>query len=76
VRRPPRPPPALTPASDLQAAHAKRPGAMGTLLATRVPAKKASEFAQVVAHEATGELLHYTERPQTCAPYARRAARL
>jgi mannose-1-phosphate guanylyltransferase len=51
--------------TELQAAHASHAGAMGTLLATRVPAKKAHEYGEVVADEATGELLHYTERPQT-----------
>ena len=46
---------------------------MGTLLATRVATNKAADFAQVVADKETCELLHYTERPQTCAVPSDRA---
>jgi len=42
-----------------------RPGALGTLLTKRVAASKASECGEVVACAQTGELLHYTERPET-----------
>jgi hypothetical protein len=38
------------------------------MLVKRVPEAKARECGEVVADEATGELLHYIERPETCAP--------
>ena len=38
------------------------------MLVKRVPEAKARECGEVVADDATGELLHYIERPETCAP--------
>ena len=35
------------------------------MLVKRVPEAKARECGEVVADEATGELLHYIERPET-----------
>ena len=54
--------------AELLAAHHSHPSALGTMLVKRVPEAKARECGEVVADEATGELLHYIERPETCAP--------
>jgi hypothetical protein len=48
---------------------------MGTMLVKRVAAAKASECGAVVSDASTSELLHYTERPETCAPHSTRRTR-
>ena len=51
--------------SDLLAAYAQHPSALGTVLVKRVDAAKAAVSGVVVADPTTRELLHYTEKPQT-----------
>ena len=54
------------PPAELLAAHTSHPSALGTMLVKRVPEAKARECGEVVADDATCELLHYIERPETC----------
>ncbi|KAI4347653.1 hypothetical protein L6164_008445 [Bauhinia variegata] len=43
----------------------KRYGGMGTMLVIKVSAESACQFGELVADQATNELLHYTEKPET-----------
>ncbi|KAJ4729143.1 putative Mannose-1-phosphate guanyltransferase [Melia azedarach] len=52
------------PLPDMLEAH-KRYDGMGTVLVIKVSAESAHQFGELVADPVTGELLHYTEKPET-----------